>query len=467
MSLRARLTVVVTGIVALTVAAGASAAWLATSNQLHGEVDRFLVDRVSGYVRTGPDDRELGGDRRDDHGGSLVDFDAITKVLDRSGTVYAAVQGQPALPVDATDKALAAAGSGQTRFRDVTVGGEHYRLLTVSLSGGGAVQLARSLAETDDILHALRNRLLLAALGGAALAALVAWEVARRTTKPVAELTAAAEAVAATQDLSVPIPVRGDDEVGRLAASFNAMLAALGTSREQQKRLVADASHELRTPLTAVRTNVDLLLRADDLDLAQRRELLDETRLELDELTALVAELVELATDARAEEPVGPVDLVEVVEDVAARFRRRTGRVITVVADEPTEAEGVLEGRTAMLDRAVANLVDNALKFSPWSEPVEVEVHGGRVTVLDRGPGVHGDDRTRAFDRFYRADSTRTLPGSGLGLAIVSQVARVHGGRASIEPREGGGAIASLEIPTASSTVLTQSQPASCAAAGR
>ncbi|MCU1486768.1 MAG: mprB [Actinomycetia bacterium] len=443
MSLRARLTVVVAGVVALTVAAGASAAWLATSNQLHGEVDRFLTDRVSGYVRTGPDDRELGGDRRDEHSVSLVDFDAITKVLDRSGAVYAAVQGQPALPVDATDKALAAAGSGQTRFRDVTVGGEHYRLLTVSLSGGGAVQLARSLAETDDILHALRDRLLLAALGGAGLAALVAWEVARRTTKPVAELTAAAEAVAATQDLSVPIPVRGDDEVGRLAASFNAMLAALGTSREQQKRLVADASHELRTPLTAVRTNVDLLLRADDLDLAQRRELLDETRLELDELTALVAELVELATDARAEEPVGPVDLVEVVEDVASRFRRRTGRVVTVTIDEPAE----VEGRAAMLDRAVANLVDNALKFSPWSEPVEVEVHGGRITVLDRGPGVHGDDRTRVFDRFYRADATRTLPGSGLGLAIVSQVARVHGGRASIEPREGGGAIALLELP--------------------
>jgi two-component system sensor histidine kinase MprB len=442
MSLRARLTVVVAAIVALAVAGGAWAAWAATSHQLHGEVDRFLLGRVDTYVHTGPGDRQLGGER--DHGGAaLVDFDAITKVLDANGDVYAAVAGQPALPVDATDRTLAADRSGRTRFRDVTVGGQHYRLLTVSLSGGGAVQLARSLSETDDILHVLRDRLLLAALGGAAIAALVAWEVARRTTRPVVELTAAAEAVAATQDLSVPIPVRGDDEVGRLASSFNAMLAALGTSRDQQRRLVTDASHELRTPLTAVRTNVDLLLRAaEDLDVDQRRELLDETRLELDELTALVAELVELATDARADEPVVAVDLAEVAEDVAARFRRRSGRAVTVASDQPAE----VEGRRAMLDRAVANLVDNALKFSPSSEPVEVHVTGRRVTVLDRGPGVHGDDRTRVFDRFYRADATRTMPGSGLGLAIVKQVAQVHGGSASIDAREGGGAVATLDL---------------------
>jgi two-component system sensor histidine kinase MprB len=457
-SLRARLTVVVAGVVALAVAAGASGAWLATSHQLHGEVDRFLLDRVSGYVRSTPSDRGLGGDRRTTGSGMLVDFDAITKVLDVEGDVYAAVQGQPALPIDGTDRELAAARSGQTRLRDVTVGGEHYRLLTVSLTGGGAVQLARSLAETDDILHGLRNRLLLAALGGAALAALIAWEVARRTTRPVAELTAAAEAVAATQDLSVPIPVHGDDEVGRLAQSFNAMLAALGASREQQRRLVADASHELRTPLTAVRTNVDLLLRAGDLPAADRRELLDETRLELDELTALVAELVELATDARAEEPVTRVDLAEVAEDVAARFRRRTGRIVDVTVDGPTE----VEGRRAMLDRAVSNLVDNALKFS--AAPVAVHLHDGRVDVLDRGPGVHGDDCTRVFDRFYRADATRTMPGSGLGLAIVAQVAHVHGGTAAITPREGGGAVATLDL---SSTVLTNGQPRPYVAAGR
>jgi two-component system sensor histidine kinase MprB len=440
MSLRTRLTLIVAAIVALALAGGASAAWLATSNQLHGQVDRFLLDRVAAYVRSGPGDLQFGGDR--EHGGGLVDFDAVTKVLDPAGNVFAAVPGQPPLPVDAGDRALAGDRSGRTRLRDVTVDGQHYRMLTTSLTGGGAVQLARSLAETDNILHALRDRLLLAALVGSAVAGLVAWEVARRTARPVVQLTAAAEAVAATQDLSVPIPVRGDDEVGRLAGSFNAMLAALGTSRDQQHRLVMDASHELRTPLTAVRTNIDLLLRADDLPADQRLELLDETRLELDELTALVAELVDLATDARADEPVGVVDLHEVVDDVAARYRRRTGRVIDVVADEPAE----VEGRRSMLDRAVSNLVDNALKFSPGGEPVEVRVTGRSVAVLDRGPGVAADDRTRVFDRFYRADGTRTMPGSGLGLAIVQQIAQVHGGTASIESRDGGGAVATLTV---------------------
>jgi two-component system sensor histidine kinase MprB len=443
MSLRTRLTLIVAAIVALALAGGASAAWLATSNQLHGQVDNFLLDRVAAYVRSDPGNPQLGGR---DHGGGLVDFDAITKVLDPTGNVFAAVPGQPPLPVDAADRALAADRSGQTRLRDVTVDGQHYRLLTTSLTGGGAIQLARSLAETDDILHALRDRLLLAALAGSAVAGLVAWEVARRMARPVVQLTAAAEAVAATQDFSVPIPVRGDDEVGRLAGSFNAMLAALGTSREQQQRLVVDASHELRTPLTAVRTNIDLLLRADDLPADQRLELLDETRLELDELTALVAELVDLATDARADEPVGVVDLHEVIDDVAARYRRRTGRVIDVVRDEPGEVDGVLEGRRAMLDRAVSNLVDNALKFSPDGEPVEVRITGRSVAVLDRGPGVADGDRQRVFDRFYRADATRTMPGSGLGLAIVQQVAQVHGGTATIEPRDGGGAVATLTL---------------------
>jgi two-component system sensor histidine kinase MprB len=442
MSLRTRLTLMVAAIVAVALAGGASAAWLATSHQLHGEVDRFLLDRVAGYVRTGPGDRQLGGGNGNHGEGALVDFDAITKVLDTNGNVFAAMLGQPPLPVDAGDRHLAADHSGRVRLRDVTVEGQHYRLLTASLTGGGAVQLARSLTETDDILHALSDRLLFAAVAGSALAGLVAWEVARRTAQPVVQLTAAAEAVAATQDLSVPIPVHGDDEVGRLAGSFNAMLAALGTSREQQKRLVADASHELRTPLTAVRTNIDLLLRADDLPPDQRRELLDETRLELDELTALVAELVELATDARAEEPDGPIDLHEVVDDVAARYRRRTGRVIDVVSD----GSALVEGRRTMLDRAVSNLVDNALKFSPRGEPVEVRVTDHSVVVLDRGSGVAAEDQARVFDRFYRADATRTMPGSGLGLAIVQQIAQVHGGSATIEQRDGGGAVATLTL---------------------
>jgi len=232
--------------------------------------------------------------------------------------------------------------------------------------------------------------------------------------------------------------------VGRLAASFNTMLIALDTSREQQQRLIVDASHELRTPLTAVRTNIDFLGHATTLDADERAQLIAETRLELDELTNLVSEMVELATDVRSREPVEPVPLGEVADDVAARFRRRTGHEIVVDAG----AAGVIEGRRAMLDRAVSNLVDNALKFSPDGAAVTLTVHGGTVEVADRGPGIAAEDRDRVFDRFYRATSARTLPGSGLGLSIVSQIAALHHGTAVLEPRDGGGTVARLVLPT-------------------
>jgi two-component system sensor histidine kinase MprB len=221
------------------------------------------------------------------------------------------------------------------------------------------------------------------------------------------------------------------------------MLVALDPSREQQQRLVVDASHELRTPLTAVRTNIDFLGHATTLDAEERAQLIAETRLELDELTNLVSEMVELATDVRSEEPVAPVGLADVANDVAARFRRRTGTTIDVHLDHPD----VIDGRRAMLDRAVANLVDNALKFSPNGAAVDVTVRGATVEVADRGPGIDADDRTRVFDRFYRATSARTLPGSGLGLSIVAQIAALHGGTVTLDPRDGGGTVARLTFP--------------------
>jgi two-component system sensor histidine kinase MprB len=203
-----------------------------------------------------------------------------------------------------------------------------------------------------------------------------------------------------------------------------------------------DASHELRTPLTAVRTNIDLLQRAPDLDPVERAALITETRLELDELTNLVTEMVELATDVRSEEPEEPVALGELVDEVTTRARRRTGRDITVTRDEP----GVVLGRRSMLDRAVANLVANAVKFSPPTDPVEVVVRGTTIEVLDRGPGVAAADAERVFDRFYRAENARTLPGSGLGLAIVKQIADLHGGTVALASRPDGGAVATLTL---------------------
>ena len=242
--------------------------------------------------------------------------------------------------------------------------------------------MARDLTETDAFLGGLRTRLIL--IGGSAvlLAGFLAWFVSRRAVRPVAVLTRAAEHVAATRDLEVPIEVTRRDEIGRLAASFNTMLAALASSRSQQRRLVADAGHELRTPLTSLRTNIEVLARVSDMPAADRAELLADARQELEELSALVSELVDLAADAPPE-PAVSVRLDEVVGEAVERFRRRSGREVVLAAEETP-----LEGKPGRLARAVANLLDNAGKFSPPETPVEVTLRGGRLEVRDHGPGI-------------------------------------------------------------------------------
>jgi two-component system sensor histidine kinase MprB len=445
-NLRTRLTITVAAIVAAAIIVGAYAVLYSTKRELRSQVDTFLVARADRFVNQppGPPGRgpgaagpaRFGADR-----GPLADFDAVVQVVDRNGRVVQSIADQPGLPLAAQDRQLAQSG-GPQRLRDVTIDGTHYRLLTTPLRSGGAVQVARSLEENDSVLSTLRSRLFVIGALGTLLASLVAWAVARRATRPILHLTEATEHVAATQDLAVPIPVSGNDEVGRLAASFNTMLVALDTSREQQRRLVVDASHELRTPLTAVRTNIDFLGRAKTLDADERNKLVAETRLELDELTNLVGELVELATDVRTEEPVEAVDLAELAEDVANRFQRRTGREVPVTVT----GTSTINGRKSMLDRAISNLVDNALKFSMAPDAVEIEVSNTTVVVSDRGDGIAEEDAPKVFDRFYRARDARTLPGSGLGLAIVKQIAELHGGTVILAPRLGGGTLARLTV---------------------
>jgi two-component system sensor histidine kinase MprB len=461
-SLRTKLTLTVAAIVAVAVFGGAYAAHVSAGNALREETDKFLAQRAAEFVArppgagfsnapsaaptattVAPTAPPHNDDHEDDDGpGRYFDYDAVQQRVDAEGGVTQFATTQPKLPVDRSDRRIASTGTGK-QYRDVTVKGVKYRMVTQGLgTGNGAVQIARAVQETHDVLDVLRNRLLVIALVGVGVAALVAWFVGRSITKPIRRLTQTAEHIAQTQDLTTPIPVQGDDEVGRLAASFNTMLVALDTSRQQQQRLIQDASHELRTPLTAVRTNIEFLAHAATLPADDRAQLLEETRLELDELTNLMSEMVDLATDVRSEEPVEAVDLGDVAGEVVQRYRRRTGRDLTLAAEDA----GTVEGRRSMLDRAVSNLVENALKFAPPGPPVEVSVRGVRIEVADRGPGVDADDRTRVFDRFYRATSARTLPGSGLGLSIVAQIAELHGGQASLEPREGGGTIAVIDL---------------------
>ena len=292
-------------------------------------------------------------------------------------------------------------------------------------------------------MQGITLRLLGMGLIGVVAAGLLGLWVARSALRPVDELTRTVEHVTATQDLDTTIAVEHHDEVGRLASGFNQMMQSLRRSRLDQERLVRDAGHELRTPLTALRTNVEMLARSDGMDADQRRHLVEAATQEIGELSKLVGELVTLAADSDvADEPVTTVDLEDLTAEVVARFERRTGRAITLESS-PSEATG----RHAALERAVSNLVDNALKWSAPEGAVRVTVDDGRVAVSDAGPGISDADKPHVFDRFYRSDEARTTPGSGLGLAIVAKVAEQHGGTVFVEDAPEGGATVGFRIP--------------------
>jgi two-component system sensor histidine kinase MprB len=306
--------------------------------------------------------------------------------------------------------------------------------------------MAESREALEESLDGLRRSLVLVALLGIGGASLAGTVVARRALRPVGRLTEAAEHVAATQDLEASIAVERQDELGRLAGAFNEMLAALDQSRRQQQQLVTDASHELRTPLTSLRTNIELLQRAEGLPEDERGRIVDDAVEELEELSALVAELVDLATDSRrASEAWEDVRLGAVAERVADRWRRRRPGPIEVSTDG-----SVASGNPILLERALANLVENAAKWSAEGDTIDMEVVDGRVSVRDRGAGIEAAERSRVFDRFYRSPGSQDRAGSGLGLAIVQQIVEAHGGRVFVEdPAEGPGVVVGFDLPLA------------------
>jgi two-component system sensor histidine kinase MprB len=309
---------------------------------------------------------------------------------------------------------------------------------------GDVLQIARPLTDADNTLARLRWVLAAVMLGGVALAGGLGLLVSRAATRPLARLTGTAEQVTATGDLHHRIPAATDDEPGRLATAFNAMLAALESSRDAQRQLVADASHELRTPLTAIRANIELLEHAPDLPPAERAAMLESARGQLEDLTVLVGDLVDLARPGeRPAEPPEDLRLDSLVADAVDRARRHAPTTTFELTAEPC----VVRARRARLVRAIGNLLDNAVKWSPPGEAVEVRVREGEVTVRDHGPGIAQGDLPHVFDRFYRAPSARGLPGSGLGLAIVKHVADAHRGAVSAEAAPGGGTLMRLTLP--------------------
>lgn len=343
-----------------------------------------------------------------------------------------------------------AQGRSPYSLRTLSAGGTTYRVVAVPIQRGTALVVAQSLAAQEHVLAKLGLLMLVLGLGGVIAAGFAGWGVASGGLRPVRRLTADVERIARTEDLT-PIPVEGEDEIARLAQSFNGMLVALAASRDRQRQLVADAGHELRTPLTSMRTNIDLLTQAgagpDALGLTpeQRAELLDDVRAQMEELTTLIGDLVELARDEPLPPVVETVELPEVLDHAITRVRRRAPSLDWSVDADPWWVVGEAGG----LERAITNLLDNAAKWSPEDGTVHVSLHGGVLTVDDEGPGIPEADLPHVFDRFYRATESRSMPGSGLGLSIVRQVVERHAGTVTAGRSPYGGARLELRLPGA------------------
>ena len=450
MSFRARIAVSTAAAVALTVALASVLVYLVAREQIRAPVDEALEQRAADISQhpLGVFDAPGGGTFlavRPEFGEAR----GYVQLVKSDGGVLLPPRQDIQLPVDDDVRAVAS-GASPAFWKDVDVDGTHLRVFTFAYGPEAAVQIARPLAEADKSLEQIGLFLLLITAGGVVIAAGLGLVVARAALTPVTRLTETAERVTETRDLSERIDVSGRDELSRLAASFNTMLAALEESTRAQRQLVADASHELRTPLTSVRTNIEVLASDRALPPDERGRLLADVVEQLSEMTTLIAELIELA---RAEQTTAePEDLrldVLVAEAVERARRNRPGVAYSTELEEST-----VRGVPATIERAVTNLLDNAAKWSPPGATVEVAVRDGQLAVRDHGPGIADEDLPYVFDRFYRARSARGMPGSGLGLAIVRQVAEAHGGEVVAEPAEGGGTrmVLDLGVAVASAT---------------
>jgi two-component system, OmpR family, sensor histidine kinase MprB len=446
-SLRGRLTLAVAAAVAVAVAGASAITYVLVRDELRGEVDDALRERATTI------------------GGLRIVQDALTgeQLLgippDRLGGAEGTIQlvsqsGQPirpphtsALPVSDRTRD-AAAGDTEAFFADANVRGTHVRIYTIPLPRDGfALQIARPLNEVDRALDRIGRLLAAIAFSGIVLAVALGLLVARSVLVPVRRLTRTAEEVSETRDLSRRIDEAGTDELARLASTFNTMLAALEDSARAQRQLVSDASHELRTPLTSLRTNIEVLARTDTLPALEREQLLRDVTEQLTEMTALIAELVELA---RGEHPAAEPEDVRLDLATAAAIERTRRNRPGVTIDARLE-ESVVRGVPSTIERAISNLLDNAAKWSPPGAAIDVTVAGEEVVVRDHGPGIDPRDLPFVFDRFYRAEAARSMPGSGLGLAIVRQVAEAHGGEVTAEAAPDGGTRMRLRLGPAQS----------------
>jgi two-component system, OmpR family, sensor histidine kinase MprB len=439
--------------------------YVSTRTRLYHEVDQSLedashhvLDDISRNEYTDPGIANITpvGATTDGDEGKVTNtprrFDEVFVQLIRpDGSLWYQTSASP-VPIGPLGLDVLNGTDGDEQFTTVRdKAGQPFRALTTRIPGGlGVVDMERSLAETERLLSAFWNRTMVIMVLVTAAAGLIGWILAISVTRKIEHLTVAAESVAKSGKLDVQVSASGRDETARLGRAFNQMLSSLASSRQAQQRLVQDAGHELRTPLTSVRTNVALLRRFEKLGPEGHRQVVDDLESESRELTELVNELVELATEARNDEPIEDIAVRPLIERVADRVRRRTGRQIVIDADDTN-----VRGQPQSIERAVSNLLDNATKFADGDDPIEVQAIAGRILVSDRGPGFNGADADRVFDRFFRAVEMQSRPGSGLGLAIVRDIAERHGGTVFASNRPGGGAIVGLELPIATEVLAS------------
>jgi two-component system, OmpR family, sensor histidine kinase MprB len=462
LSLSRRLALTSALAVAVAIALASAGAYVAVRSKLRGEVDSSLRDRAT-EVRSlpggGPGVVPPGGAPPPGPQGSVpppnrdaARFGGATGVVQLIGPGGRAIGGPgPRLPVSAADRTIAS-GNGAAEIVDRNVRSDHLRILTAPLPGGGAIQVARPLDEVDSVLSDLVLILAAITVGGIVLAAVLGGAVSRASLAPVRRFTEETESVAGEADPSRRLPEGGDDELGRLARTYNSTLDALESSVLAQRRLVSDASHELRTPLASVKTNLEVLLREPDLGAEDRREISADLVGQVDELTLLVEDVVELARRGEREPISEDVALEAVVAEAVSRARRHAAEVHFAADLEPFTVCGDAE----RLGRAVTNLLDNAAKWSSPGGLVEVALQGGELVVRDHGPGIPEEDLPFVFDRFHRASAARGMQGSGLGLAIVREIAAAHGATLSAENAPGGGAHLRLDFtrgPTSASSL--------------
>jgi two-component system, OmpR family, sensor histidine kinase MprB len=443
-SLRGRVALLAAVCVAGALALVSLGAYITVYRSLYQQVDETLVGRANN-AKANPVVAESPTGRFPAAFLSLTDVQFA--FVDGNGNSLVDL-GQHLPPIGAEERRVAQGLAAQSLHTDTRTDS---RVLAVQYRGGALV-IAQPLGPTENLLAKLA--LVLVVIGGAGIvvAAVAGLAVARGSLRPVQRLTHATERVARTGDLR-PIPVSGDDELARLTQSFNVMLSAVAEAQDRQRRLVADAGHELRTPLTSLRTNLELLLAAEapdapSLSEKDKKEIYNDVRAQLDELTQLIGDLVELAREDAAQIVWEPIDLGEMVEQALDRARRRAGDVHFDVMVQSWR----LIGDAGALERAVLNLLDNAIKFSPPGGTIWVRLGptGDGFAVLqvaDQGQGIADEDLPRVFDRFYRSREARTLPGSGLGLAIVRQAALRHGGEVLAGRTPEGGALFTMRLP--------------------